>query len=314
MSVLMAAMHPERVSSLVLYACYAKRTWAPDYPWAVTEAEHVAYWERFIRTWDWAADCLRRCPSADDAMQRWWALRMRASATPSTIRALLDMNTLVDVRAVLPAVRAPTLVLHRTGDLIFSVDEARYLATHIPSAHLQLLDGADHLPCGDPDQILDAIETFLEVHRAHDRGEAGPSDEPVLVALAAVAGRDEAAGHRVAMTLTGRGGRLREDGAGRPLVLFDGPVAAVRASMAALGGEGHDDDARISLSIAEVRPDAEPVTGRAVDFVQRMVASTEPGTLVVSSAVEMLLAGSGVTVERCGATDLGEPLGRVVMA
>jgi pimeloyl-ACP methyl ester carboxylesterase len=313
MSVLMAATHPERVSSLVLYACYAKRTWAPDYPWAVTEAAHVAYWERFIRTWDWEADCLRRCPSADAAMQRWWAQRMRASATPSTIRALLDMNTLVDVRGVLPAVRAPTLVLHRTGDLLFSVDEARYLATHIPSAHLQLLDGADHLPCGDPDQILDAVQTFLDVHRAHDHSDTGWSDEPVLVALAAVAGRDEAAGHRLAMTLTGRGGRLRQDAAGRPLVLFDGPVTAVRAGLAALEGEGLD-EARISLSIAEVYPDAEEVTGRAVDFVHRMVASTEPGTLAVSSAVEMLLAGTGVTVERCGATERGEPLGRVVMA
>ena len=56
-----------------------------------------------------------RIPSADEAMQRWWAQRMRASATPSTVRALMDMNSLVDVRDALPAVRVPTLVLHRRG-------------------------------------------------------------------------------------------------------------------------------------------------------------------------------------------------------
>jgi pimeloyl-ACP methyl ester carboxylesterase/DNA-binding winged helix-turn-helix (wHTH) protein len=314
MSVLMAATHPERVSSLVLYGCYAKRTWAPDYPWAVKATEHVAYWERVISTWDWAGDCLRRCPSADDAMQRWWAQRMRASATPSTIRALLTMNALVDVRAVLPAVRAPTLVLHRTGDQLFSVEEARYLATHIPSAQLQLLDGADHLPCGDPDQILDAVETFLEVHRAHDRGDADHHETPVLAALATLAGRDAETGRRLAMTLTGGGGRLRHDESGRPLVLFDGPVAAVRAGLAVLGSEAPEEKARISLTIAEVRPDAEPVSGRAVDFGHRLLEATAPGTLTVSTAVEMLLAGSGVAVEPCGTTERGEPVGRVVPA
>ena len=78
----------------------------------------------------------------------------------------MDMNSAVDVRDVLGAVRVPTLVLHRTGDALFKVEEARYLADHIPSATLRLLDGADHLVCGNPDQILDQIEAFLQTVNA----------------------------------------------------------------------------------------------------------------------------------------------------
>jgi pimeloyl-ACP methyl ester carboxylesterase len=66
---------------------------------------------------------------------------------------MMDMNSAVDVRDVLGAVRVPTLVLHRPGDTLLKVGEARYLADHIPSARLQLLEGSDHLVCGDPDQM-----------------------------------------------------------------------------------------------------------------------------------------------------------------
>jgi DNA-binding winged helix-turn-helix (wHTH) protein len=134
MAILMAATHPERTSALVLYGCYAKATWAPDYAWARTQEARRAYTEMLLTSWDWEADFRRRCPSADAAMQRWWAQRMRAAATPSTIRALLDMNSLVDVRDALGAVRVPALVLHRIGDAMFQVADARYIADHIPGA------------------------------------------------------------------------------------------------------------------------------------------------------------------------------------
>jgi pimeloyl-ACP methyl ester carboxylesterase len=121
MALLMAATRPERVASLILYAVYAKRLWSEDYPWAQTPEERAAYTNALVTRWDWEADARMRIPSADEAMQRWWAHRMRASATPSTVRALMDMNSLVDVRDVLPAVRVPTLVLHRSGDALFNV-------------------------------------------------------------------------------------------------------------------------------------------------------------------------------------------------
>ena len=91
---------------------------------ADSEERRAATPRSWSSRWDWEADMLRRCPSADPPMQRWWAQRMRAAATPSTVRALMDMNALVDVRDALAAVRVPTLVLHRPGDALFRVEEA----------------------------------------------------------------------------------------------------------------------------------------------------------------------------------------------
>ena len=287
MAVLLAATHPERVSALVLYGSYAKRVRSPDYPWARTRELQDALTEHLVSGWDWEADCRWRCPSADEAMQQWWARRMRAAATPSTVRALIEMNSLVDVRDALPAVRVPTLVLHRTGDTHFHVEEARYLAARIPGARLELLPGDDHLVCSDPDQILDPIEDFLT-------RPPPPRAGPVL-ALAAVAATAGEAGDELVADLVAAGGRLRHDLRGRAVVLFDGPAGAVRAGLGRLTAR-----ARMGLSIAELPRDVDRLDGPGVAAPARLADAAEPGTLVVSTAVGVLLAGSGITLEPAG--------------
>ena len=286
MAILLAATHPERVSSLVLYGCYAKATWAEDYAWARTQEARNEYTDWLVNSWDWEADCLRRCPSADSAMQRWWAQRMRAAATPSTIRALMGMNSLVDVRDALAAVRVPTQVLHRIGDGMFKVDDATYIADHIPGAQLQLLDGDDHFCAGNPDQILDAIEPFLSGLRT-------PA-EPALALAAVVA---VAGDHGDALTagLAGAGGRLRHDPAGRAVLLFDGPATAVRAGLEHLRGHG-----RLGVTVAEVARDADPVAGYGVQVAGQLADAAPPGSVWVSATVGVLLSGSGVVLEPAG--------------
>jgi len=161
LSVLMAATHPDRVTRLVLYGSYAKRTRSADYPWAPTREEREAYADRLATEWAWEADMRTMCPSADDEMARWWGLRARAAATPSTVRALIQMNSATDVRAVLPAIKAPTLVLHRRGDRDSLPAESRFLAERIPGAQFIELPGADHFVGVNPDQILDRVEPFI---------------------------------------------------------------------------------------------------------------------------------------------------------
>jgi DNA-binding winged helix-turn-helix (wHTH) protein/pimeloyl-ACP methyl ester carboxylesterase len=298
MAILLAATHPERVSSLVLYGCYAKATWAPDYAWARTPEARREYTDTLIGTWDWEADFRRRCPSADPAMQRWWAQRMRAAATPSTVRALMDMNALVDVRDALAAVRVPTLVLHRIGDALFRVEDARYIADHIPGAHLQLLDGDDHFCSGNSDQILDAIEPFLSGPR--------PPIEPAL-ALAAVVAVAGDGSDALTAELALAGGRLRHDRAGRAVLLFDGPATAVRAGLAHLRG-----DARLGVTVAEVARDVDEVEGHGVREAVQLADSASPGSVWVSSTVGDLLSGSGVVLEAAGVHDGREPALRAV--
>src|SRR5829696_257273 len=163
MSVLFAATYPERVRALVLYGCYAKRLDPDDdYPWAPTRQARRAYVAQLERDWGFEADMRTMCPSADDDMARWWGERCRAAASPGAVRALLEMNSLIDVRALLPNVHVPTLVAHRGTDYDVSVQEGRYLAARIPGARFVELPGADHFVAVEADQILDVVEPFLE--------------------------------------------------------------------------------------------------------------------------------------------------------
>ena len=152
MAILFAATYPARTEALVLYGAYAKRVRSKDYPWAPTAAERATYAARTEGDWSWGADMQRMCPNADAAMAQWWGDRARAAASPGAARALIEMNSRVDV---LPAVRVPTLVLHRRGDHDSRAEEGRYIAEHIAGARFIALDGDDHFPSVDPDQILD---------------------------------------------------------------------------------------------------------------------------------------------------------------
>ena len=286
MALLMAATHPERVTSLVLYAVYARRLWSPDYPWAQTAEARAAYTEELVTRWDWEADARKRIPSGDETMQRWWAQRMRASATPSTVRALMDMNALVDIRGALAAVRVPTLVLHRRGDVYFDLAEAEYITDRVSGARLEVLEGEDHFVSGDPDQILDAVEPFV--------AESRPPVPPTLALAALVAA--SGVGSEVALEgMTAAGGRPRTDPGGRPVVLFDGPAAAVRAALAQpRAGTG------MGIAVGEIERDAEIVRGYGVQVATDIADAAPPGQVWLSATAGALLAGTHFGVEPAG--------------
>src|SRR5262249_38714354 len=124
MAILFAATYPDRVRGLVLYGAYAKRLDPDDdYPWAPTRDARSAYAEQVAADWGFEADMKIMCPSADEAMARWWGERSRAAASPGAIKALVAMNSVVDVRALLSTVHVPTLVVHRGSDYDVRVEE-----------------------------------------------------------------------------------------------------------------------------------------------------------------------------------------------
>src|SRR5436190_5177594 len=104
--------------------------------------------------------------AGDAGFRRRLSTYLRMSASPGAALALARMNTSIDVRHVLPAIRVPTLVLHRTGDLDSNVEEGRYIAAHIPGAKFVELPGQDHLLfVGDQDAVLDEVESFIRSTR-----------------------------------------------------------------------------------------------------------------------------------------------------
>jgi pimeloyl-ACP methyl ester carboxylesterase/DNA-binding winged helix-turn-helix (wHTH) protein len=287
MATLFAATHPERVTSLVLYGTYATGVRSADYPWAPTRTEREARMAQLSTGWSGEAHLRTMCPSADDAMARWWGQRARAAATPSTVRRLLQMNGEVDVRDALGSVRVPTLILHRRGDRDSQLEEGRYLADRIPDARFVELPGADHFVAVEPDQILDQVEAFLDVTPP------GSAARSALAAVLAVTGpgADEAV-----TGLVGHGGRAGCTPDQRQLVVFDGPATALRAAAEQLG-RARLRDVRMGLHIAEIPLGASVLRGSGVELSVALADRAADHQLLASSAVRDLVAGTGIDME-----------------
>src|SRR5262249_36380578 len=115
---LFAATYPTQTEALVMIGTYARRLRAADYPWAPTREQRERFLREIIETWGGPVGITERAPSAahDPAFRDWWASFLRMGASPAAAVALTRMNADIDVRHILPTIRVPTLVLHRTGD------------------------------------------------------------------------------------------------------------------------------------------------------------------------------------------------------
>src|ERR1700731_3813811 len=164
MAILFAATYPERTTALITFGAFASRVWSPDYPWAPTPEQRQGLYDVIEKNWGGDVDMSALAPSlAHDAdFRRRLSTYLRLSASRGAAMALARMNTEIDFRKVLPAIRVPTLILHRTGDLDANIEEGRYLAARIPGAKFLELPGPDHLPwVGDQAEVTDEIEEFL---------------------------------------------------------------------------------------------------------------------------------------------------------
>jgi pimeloyl-ACP methyl ester carboxylesterase len=131
---LFAATYPQQTSALVLYAANAKCTQTVDYPWGYTPEQAEAMFTGYIEEyWGSGEGVALLNPSvADDPEVKQWVARLeRLGASPGAALALWRTDTAMDVRAVLPTIQAPTLIVHRGGDQFVDVGHGRYLAEHI---------------------------------------------------------------------------------------------------------------------------------------------------------------------------------------
>ncbi len=161
MALLFAATHPERTTALALYEAQPRMSWAPDYEWAIRAEDREEYVRNGIATWGDGSSLAALSPSADARLRDWYAKLQRLAASPGMAGKLMRMNGEVDVRAVLPSIQVPTLVLHRTADRFIDIRHSRYLVDHIPGARLVELPGEETLGFGSGtgvEEELDEIE------------------------------------------------------------------------------------------------------------------------------------------------------------
>jgi class 3 adenylate cyclase len=319
MAALFAATYPDRVSALILYAAFARATWAPGYEWAWTAEERALRMDQLLEHWGegWVAAGVAPSRMTDPDFIEWAGRLERLAASPSTIKRIFDLIGEFDVRDVLPSIRVPTLVLHRREDSFIKIEHSRYLAERIPGAKLIELEGGDNMySLGDSEALLGEIEEFLtgERHRVE------PDRMLATVLFTDICNSTE---HAARMGDRGwrymlerhdalfrrslerhRGREVKHTGDGF-LATFDGPARAIRCasdhaqSVASIGLE-----VRAGLHTGELEVMDSDLGGLAVHIAARVMDRAEPCEVLVSSTVKDLVVGSGIDFQERGSHQL----------
>jgi class 3 adenylate cyclase len=307
LAVLLAVTHPERVLSLTLYGTQACFHRTDDYQWGDPEHSIEEELETIEQAWGSLAFAEYFAPAGDDRFARQFAAYQRAGASPSAAAALDRANWEIDVRPLLSAVRAPTLVLSRRGDPIGPPDAARYMAELIPDARFVELDGADHVMwLGDVEALCGEIEHFITGVRP-----AAPEPGAVTTILqcdiegstllARQLGDERWAdllaryGQLAELAVAAQGGRLVDRTGDGLMATFPGPVAAIRAARR-LQQETAELSVRLraGVHIGEVLERNGSLRGIAVHVAARIMAEAAGGDVLVSDTVRDIVAGSGI--------------------
>jgi class 3 adenylate cyclase len=307
---MLAAAYPERVSAMVQYGTYARISWAPDYPDGIPAERLRAFWRRMRENWGDPSSIKLWAPSIrdDPESREWWARMLRSGLSPSGARAIGEMYEHLDVRALLPTIRVPTLVLYRSGDNVVRPSWSRAVARGIPDAREVELEGNDHLFCaGDQQALVDEVEKFLTgrlATRASDRVLATVMFTDIVGSTehAAAIGdqrwREVLERHyRVANKEVGRHrGRVVKTTGDGVLAAFDGPARAVRAGIALRDAAPPElgVQLRVGVHTGECEVIGEDLGGIGVHIAARVQATAAPGEVLVSSTVKDLVVGSGL--------------------
>jgi pimeloyl-ACP methyl ester carboxylesterase len=314
MACLFAATYPQRVNSLLVWGAQARWIACEDHPWAQTREQHDEMlamiedgWPSFDYITGAGAGMGRdAAPAAIEALARY----MRAAASPSAVYAYEQMNGQIDTRPILPSIRAPTLVMNRTGDPCAHVEAARDMASRIPGAKFIEYPGASHsIMLDDMETVLSDIQEFITGERPID------SVDRVLATvlfldIASSTERAAALGDTAWGNVLNsyyaivrkelarfRGKETNTTGDGF-LATFDGPARAVRCALAiALAVRQLGIEVRAGVHTGECEFMGDNVGGIAVHTGARIMAKADPGGVLVSGTVKDLVSGSGINFQ-----------------
>jgi class 3 adenylate cyclase len=312
MSVMFAASYPERVSHLVLFGGFAR------FSDLSRSEEQLAL---RVKAWGTGAMINAVCPSQaanPDAVAQF-AKFERLTASPGAYRALMQMNVQIDIRSILPSVRVPTLILHRSADALIPVERGRELSRLMPDARYIEYSGADHaFWVGDVDSFVGDVEEFITGYRENE----ADSLERVLATVlftdivdstrSAVEKGDKTwrrlldSHDQLARQIVEkhRGVLVKTTGDGI-LATFDGPGRAVRCALTfGAAAQRIGLPLRAGLHTGEIEMRGRDIGGIAVHAAARVMAQSQANEVLVSRVVTDLVAGAGLNFAERGSHEL----------
>jgi pimeloyl-ACP methyl ester carboxylesterase/class 3 adenylate cyclase len=315
MSALFAATYPERISHLILYGGFARFA---DLPPSISSEESI-----LLRVKHWGRGGMIKVlfPSQafnQDAIDQV-AKFERLSASPGAYKAINMLNASIDVRAILPTVQVPTLVLHRRADNMVPVELGRNLASLIPDTkYIEYPDGDHVFFTGDVEAMLADIEEYVTGHRDSSSGDLERVLATVLFtdivdSTRSAAAKGDQAWRRLLdthdqlalqMVEKHRGILVKSTGDGI-LATFDGPGRAVRCALA-LGTASKQIGLplRAGLHTGEIEIRGRDIGGIAVHAAARVMAQSQSNEVLVSRVVTDLVAGAGLKFSERGSHEL----------
>jgi class 3 adenylate cyclase len=309
-SMLFASTYPEKVLALVLCMTTARWTSDVDFPCGALMERNIDWGLELVDNDGWGQGrtlwvfgrSLRDDPRACATMGKW----ERMATSPGGARALLELDRGIDVRPVLSAITAPTLVIHRSQDDAIDREASRYLVEHIVDARYFEQPGEHLFALGDFEAIADQVEEFLT--RARPRAE--PDRVLATVLFTDIVGsthqaaqlgdrrwRDLLDAHHAVVRKhleLYRGDEVNTAGDGF-LASFDGTARAIRCACAvrnevrSLGIE-----IRAGLHTGEVERRGTDLAGIAVHIGARVAAAASSGEVLASRTVKDLVVGSDI--------------------
>jgi DNA-binding SARP family transcriptional activator/pimeloyl-ACP methyl ester carboxylesterase len=302
MAILFAATYPEKVSALILGSAFARWFPAPDYPCGPGAERVYASMEDIGKhrwgqgdTIQWFLPSRADSPRARQAMGRF----ERMAISPSTFLRMARLIRQIDVRAALPAIRVPTLVIQRTGDRINPPFYGRYIAEHIPGARYFEQPG-DHVLRFAEGEELDAM--FTEIQDFLDSAPSAPEPTRVLTTIVLAGGATERLN---AGPIRAHRGVLRTHTPNRVLATFDAPGQAIRCALA-LRNEAPVErlKLRVGIHTGEIDLSGDQIDGTSLLIAERVAAHALNGEILVSRTVKDLVVGSGITFTARGSYPL----------
>jgi DNA-binding SARP family transcriptional activator/pimeloyl-ACP methyl ester carboxylesterase len=317
MSLLFAATYPGRVTSLILGSASARWFPAAGYPCGQGAQEmYDGLQEIAAHRWGQGASIEWYLPSQADSAhaRRLFGRFERMAISPSAFLRMTRMIHDIDVRAVLPAIHVPTLVIQRLGDRITPPCHGWYLASHIAGARYFEQPGDHSLrfaASGDNDALYAEIADFLAT-----TAQPGDSDRVLATILdakttvigqrrrlasAGVESGQAARGAETRELIRRHRGRLIRTTADGLVATFDAPGQAIRCAAAVReGAAAAGIQIRAGIHTGEVDLVGDDIAGPPVQITDRVAALARPAEILVSRTVKDLVAGSGITFSERG--------------